>query len=71
MQKATNQVVLSLLGRDEKSDTRCHVLCEQLRQLPQFQQRGIGVFSEVALRQQAQAHELLVVGLEVGEVVAQ
>jgi len=50
---------------------RRHELCQKLGELPQLEQRGIRVVGKVALRQHAQAQELRVVLLQVGEVTGE
>ncbi len=54
------EVVLGLLVRGVEADLGRDELSEQLGELPQLQQRGVRVVSEVALRKHAQAHELLI-----------
>ena len=64
------ELLLGFLHPDLHPEPGRHLLGQQLRQLPQLEQGGVGILWEVALRQEAQAKQLLVVAAEVEEVGA-
>src|SRR5689334_23274550 len=66
--QSPKEIVLRLLARHIDPNLRRDQLSKQLSELPQLQQAGIRIIREIALREHPQAHELLVVGLEIREV---
>ena len=66
--QAAQQIDLFLICRRKQADVGSDQLRHQFGQLTQFQQAGVGVVGEVALRQQTEAQELLVVQAELSEV---
>jgi hypothetical protein len=64
------QLLLGFLLPQLHAEARRHLLGQRLPQLPQLQQRRIGVVRDIALRQGSQPEQLLVVGAQVHEVGA-
>jgi hypothetical protein len=54
-----------------QANPRRHELRQKLGELPQLEQRGVRVIGKVPLREHAQAQELCVVLLQVGEVAGE
>jgi hypothetical protein len=66
--QASVQGQLGFLDAGEDPKARGHLLGQPLPQLPQLDQRRIGILREIAFRQQPQAEQLLVVAAQLGEV---
>ena len=66
--QASDQGQLGFLDAGEDPKARGHLLGQPLPQLPQLDQRRIGILREIAFRQQPQAEQLLVVAAQLGEV---
>jgi hypothetical protein len=66
--KPPNQIVLGLARRLIFADIGRDVLREQLGELSQLEERGVGVIREIAFRQHAETQELLVMRFELGEI---
>ena len=60
--QAADQRQLGFLDRGEDAKARGHLLGQPLAQLPQLDQRRIGILREIPLRQEAQEEQLFVVG---------
>ena len=69
--KAAQEFVLILLRGTRKPRLGSDQLRQQLGKLTQFQQRGIWVVAEVALRQHPQAQKLGIMLIQMGEVSLQ
>ena len=65
-----NQGQLRLLGARERSKPGRHLLGQPFTQLPQLDQRRIGILWEIALRQDPQPEQLFVVAAQLGKVGA-
>jgi hypothetical protein len=66
--QSPDQIDLLLVGRREDSHVRRRELREQFRQLAELQKAGVRIVGKVALGEHPEAHELLIVRLEMSEV---
>lgn len=66
--QAANQLLLRFFPRGEQADPGGDVLREEFGELAELQERRVGVVGEVALGEEAEAHQLFVVRAEHGEV---
>ena len=66
--QSPDQIDLHLVGRREDSHVRRRELREQFGQLSELQEAGVRIVGKVALGKHPEAHELLIVRLEMSEV---
>ena len=69
--KAVQKLVLAFLHPIENPDIGRHDLCQDLGQLPQFQEAGIGIVRKIPLREHPKPQKLLIMRLQMREIAAQ
>ena len=65
------EFVLAFTLPVQNPDAGRHELRQNLGQLPQFEDAGIGVLSEIAFRKHSEPQKLLIMRLQMSEIAAQ
>jgi hypothetical protein len=69
--EAAQKLVLAFLHPIENPDIGRHELCQDLGQLPQFQEAGIGIVRKIPLAKHSEPQKLIIMRLQMREIAAQ